>query len=148
MNTKGLWLPNYIADRLFNREPTSNLAIWLKDAFHHLENIPHYLVPKCFDKIITPLYSLLLQQCWKNSNNFVRNGNEFIQLLTLGTVAVVGYNKTSPLPPLSDHIKPPKPLNTVENVAYPTCPTIAAGLPFFASGYMRNWGRDTFIALR
>lgn len=146
---QGLWLPNYIADRLLNRSSTVPLANWLKDAFHQLENLPHYLVPKGFDKIVTPLYSLLLQQCWRSANDFVRDGNEFVQLLTLGTIALVGYNKTSPLPPLSDRLQDPKPGTALlDNVVFPTCPTIAAGLPHFASGYMRNWGRDTFIALR
>ena len=146
---QGLWLPNYIADRLFVRNSTANLASWLKDTFHHLDNLPYYLVPKCFDKIVTPLCNLLLQQCWKCFNGFIQDGNEFVQLLALGTVALVGFNKTSPLPPLSSQLKSPKPDSTlIDNVAFPTCPTIAAGLPFFASGYMRNWGRDTFIAIR
>jgi glycogen debranching enzyme len=146
---EGIWLPNYIADRLFKRESTMSLGVWLKDAFHHLDNLPHYLIPKYFDKIITPLYSLLLQQCWKSFNSFIQNGNEFIQLLALGTIALVGYNRTAPLPPLSNKINLPKPNYTmIDNVPFPTCPTIAAGLPHFSSGYMRNWGRDTFIAIR
>lgn len=146
---EGLWLPNYIADRLFNRSSTHDLAVWLKDSFHHLENLPNYLIPKCFDKIITPLYNLLLEQSWNRFNSFVRDSNEFVQLLALGSLAYIGFNKTSPLPPLSDQIKLPKPENIlIDNVNWPKCVTIAAGLPHFASGYMRNWGRDTFIAIR
>jgi len=145
---QGLWLPNYISNRLMNRSTTIDLANWLKDSFHHLENLPHYLIPKCFDKIVTPLYSLLLQQLWNRFNTFVQ-GNELIQLLSLGSIAYVGFNNSSPLPPLSNQIQSPKP-NTIsiDNVDFPKCVTISAGLPHFSTGYMRNWGRDTFIAIR
>lgn len=131
---QGLWLPNYIADRLFNRRTTADLATWLKNSFRHLENLPHYLVPKSFDKVVTPLYSLLLQQSWNRFNKFVLNSNEFVQLLTLGSVAYVGFNKSSPLPPLSNQIKAPIPdTTTIDDVTWPKCVTIAAGLPHFAS---------------
>lgn len=48
--------------------------------------------------------------------------------------------KSAQLPALSPAVKDPKPPAL--------CTTLAAGLPHFATGYMRNWGRDTFIALR
>jgi glycogen debranching enzyme len=48
--------------------------------------------------------------------------------------------KSAPLPDLSPSVSPPKPPKL--------CTTIAAGLEHFATGYMRCWGRDTFISLR
>lgn len=44
------------------------------------------------------------------------------------------------LPELSPMTAPPKPSEK--------CSTMSAGLPHFSTGYMRCWGRDTFISLR
>lgn len=146
---QGLWLPQYIVARLGRKVATVPLSKWLHEAFQQLANIPNYLVPRYFDLIVTPLYNALLQQCWQRCSTFVSKGNRLVQLLTFGSIALLGYSRTSPLPPISKDISPPKPLiETINEIAFPTCATIAAGLTHFASGYMRNWGRDTFISLR
>jgi glycogen debranching enzyme len=48
--------------------------------------------------------------------------------------------KSARLPDLSPNVSSPKPPAL--------CTTLAAGLPHFSTGYMRCWGRDTFISLR
>ena len=60
--------------------------------------------------------------------------------LSLGSVQMCGLTNSSPLPPV-----PMNPVHTVENNDFPT---LSAGLPHFSTGFMRCWGRDTFIALR
>lgn len=52
----------------------------------------------------------------------------------------MSISNSADLPKLSSSVSDPKPL-------YPL-PTMAAGLPHFSTGYMRCWGRDTFIAFR
>lgn len=71
---------------------------------------------------------------------FVRNGSGFVKDLALGSVQCVAICGSADLPKLSPKITDPKPP--------PICPTLSAGLPHFSTGYMRCWGRDTFIALR
>ena len=70
------------------------------------------------------------------------------QHLAVGSLALVGFNPSAPLPPLARSLDPKPPTQVIDGVEHPGCPTIAAGLQHFASGYMRNWGRDTFISLR
>lgn len=52
----------------------------------------------------------------------------------------VAVCESADLPKFSPKIKDPKPPSP--------CSTLSAGLPHFSTGYMRCWGRDTFIAVR
>lgn len=65
---------------------------------------------------------------------FVQNGSSFIQSLALGSVQLCGVSSSAQLPPSSPDDEPTA--------------SLAAGLPHFSTGFMRCWGRDTFIALR
>jgi glycogen debranching enzyme len=60
--------------------------------------------------------------------------------VALGSVQVVARCKSAEYPIPTQSVITKK---QFENIG-----TIAAGLPHFATGYMRCWGRDTFIALR
>lgn len=129
---------DYIVARLKKNKKTVPLSQWLSKAFQSISHLPRYLIPRYFDSIISRLYLSLLEQIWTQSPSFVKEGSRFVQLLALGGVAMIGTNRTAVLPPLS--------LKVVDESVL--LPTMAAGLPHFSSGYMRCWGRDTFIALK
>lgn len=71
---------------------------------------------------------------------FIRNGSGFVKDLALGSLQCVAVSNSADLPKFSPKVSDPKPPSP--------CPTLSAGLPHFSTGYMRCWGRDTFIALR
>ncbi|XP_053966475.1 glycogen debranching enzyme isoform X1 [Anastrepha ludens] len=135
----GNWMLDYVADRLSHREGTKVLSKWLKATFEPLKNIPRYLIPCYFDAILSGLYEALVGRAYQLMPEFIRDGHNFPQTLALATLQFLSACKSANLPPLSPAVTPQPP---------ETCVTLSAGLPHFSTGYMRCWGRDTFIALR
>ncbi|XP_035229752.1 glycogen debranching enzyme-like isoform X2 [Stegodyphus dumicola] len=146
----GNWLPDYIASRLMDDPATYNLGKWFHVVFESLKRIPRYLIPCYFDTIITGAYSSLLSALWRKMSDFVSEGSTFVKALALGSVILCGVIRSAPLPLLSPNLEPPIPAEGKDEngKTVPKCITISAGLPHFSTGYMRNWGRDTFISLR
>ena len=68
----------------------------------------------------------------------------------MGSIQFGAYIKSADLPVLSPTLAEPKPPHRKSDKGekIQACVTLSAGLPHFSVGYMRNWGRDTFIALR
>ncbi|KAM7344638.1 glycogen debranching enzyme isoform 4-T5 [Cochliomyia hominivorax] len=136
----GNWMMDYIADRLSHFESTKSLAAWIKSAFEPIRDIPRYLVPCYFDAVVSGIYNILVHRVFKQMPEYIREGHDFPQTLALATLQFLTVCKSANLPPLSPALEPPKPPQQ--------CVTLSAGLPHFSTGYMRCWGRDTFISLR
>lgn len=146
---QGNWLIDYVWQRLKEDNGTKSFAIWFEQVMEPFKLIPRYLVPSYFDVIIVNVYVKLLDHCYSLMSNFVKNGTTFIKLLSLVSIQVGGIVRSSQLPDLSPNLNEPKPKTKIyDGETKQICLTLSAGLPHFTTGYMRNWGRDTFIALR
>ncbi|XP_049783705.1 glycogen debranching enzyme isoform X1 [Schistocerca cancellata] len=147
---EGNWMIDYISHRLKQYSGTIELGLWLEKSMAPLKEIPRYLVPSYFAVIISLTYLRLLNQAWSLMSLFVKDGSTFLRGLALGSVQCASVVHSSPLPQLSPNLAPPLPLTRLdsEGKEVQACVTLSAGLPHFATGYVRNWGRDTFIALR
>uniref|UniRef100_A0A8D8ADW6 Glycogen debranching enzyme n=2 Tax=Culex pipiens TaxID=7175 RepID=A0A8D8ADW6_CULPI len=136
----GDWLIDHCSLRLKNYPNLAPVASWLEKNLAALKQIPRYMIPSYFDVILTGVHRLAIAAACNRMTDFVRQGSTFGKRLALGSVQCVRVAPSANLPKLSPNVNDPKPPER--------CSTLAAGLPHFATGYMRCWGRDTFIALR
>lgn len=106
-------------------------AEWYKERFDRIkESVAPFLRPKYFAIVICEAYKAARKIAMEQCSEFVSSGHSFTHDLALVSVQLHGMVQSASLDP-----------------AKPT-PSLAAGLPHFAAGWARCWGRDVFICLR
>ena len=86
--------------------------------------------PKYFALVMYEAYKAARKAVVEQSSEFVSSSHSLVHDLALCSVQMYGLVKSA-------SISPSKPV-----------PSLAAGLPHFAAGWARCWGRDVFISLR
>lgn len=137
----GNWMLDHMVDRLdklycsqssnFGSMELKPICEWLRQQFELCRCLPRYLMPRSFFATVDALMSATAD-CLLNRrmSRFVRDGSEFVRRLSLTLIQMHGFVPDAPL------------------LTGTKMPTMAAGMPFFARGFMRSWGRDTFISMR
>ncbi|KAL7419064.1 bifunctional 4-alpha-glucanotransferase/amylo-alpha-1,6-glucosidase [Cryptotrichosporon argae] len=131
----GTWALDYVLNRL--EKQTGDLPrlakphAWLKERFDLIKTtVPSFMRPKYFALVIYEAYKAARRAVVEQSSDFVLTGHSLTHDLALCSVQMYGLVKSA-------SIDPGRPK-----------PSLAAGLPHFAAGWARCWGRDVFISLR
>jgi glycogen debranching enzyme len=133
---QGQWAMDFIVgriERLSKQEGYSGLhktAVWLKERFDALRDIPSSLLPRYFALVIQIAYNAATERAIELMSSNIQNGQDFLKSLALVSLQQTGYVKSASLWPN-------------KQVA-----SLAAGLPHFSVEWARCWGRDVFISLR
>lgn len=132
----GNWAPDFTLTRL-SRNPRLDLVHrWLEGYLVAVKRLPRYMIPKYFDKVIMKLYLSVRHYV---SERFLKGiliqDDGFLKDLIISSLQFLGRKEKTPL--ISTSVSP----SSEET-------SLAAGLPHFSVGFMRVWGRDTFIAFR
>lgn len=127
-----------------------DLGLWLEAAFSLVRTLPRFLIPRYFHLVLSYAQRTILTALSTSKlGDFVRDCGDdpfsFPRRLAYGSVILCAHLADSDLPELSPSLAAPLP-RTVESRQ--ATMSLAAGLPHFAAGIWRNWGRDTFIAMR
>ncbi|KAH9945728.1 glycoside hydrolase family 13 protein [Amylocystis lapponica] len=132
---EGSWALDYVHSRLSRQVETfPNLekpAEWFKQRFERIKtSVPPFLRPKYFAIVISEAYKVARRVAIEQCSEFVSSGHTFTQDLALCSIQMHGLVQSASLDPGK------------------ATPSLAAGLPHFATGWARCWGRDVFISLR
>ena len=132
----GQWALDYCLGRLDKLSQQKNypnikgVAKWLKDRFDAIRIIPSFLLPRAFAMVIQTAYNAAVERSLELMSDNIRHGQAFVRSLALVSCQVTGYMNNASLWPDK------------------SVPSMAAGLPHFASDWARCWGRDICISAR
>jgi glycogen debranching enzyme len=108
-------------------------AQWFKDRFERVKfSVPPFMRPKYFALVISEANKAARRAVIEQCSDFIVSGHSFTHDLALTAVQMLGIVRSASLNPDPEKLTP----------------SLAAGLPHFASGWARCWGRDVFISLR
>ncbi|EYB99073.1 hypothetical protein Y032_0125g1273 [Ancylostoma ceylanicum] len=133
----GTWLSDYICSRMEKYYGLAFLSAFFSAILCHLTDVPYYLRPCYFEAIISYLYKHCRKALLRKLSPNISTASSLVRALSVSSVSFVGHVPGAGLAPL------PRCLKLEDKHAS----SLAAGLPHFAVGIWRNWGRDTFIAL-
>lgn len=109
----------------------SGISHYLQISFEPLRYLPRNVISSYLDWIFSSLYSWVAQRLMAGMPEPLRSCKDpFLIRLALATLQFYSYVPSAPLIYGTNH------------------PSLSAGLPHFATQYMRAWGRDTFISFR
>eukprot|EP00912_Choanoflagellata_sp_UC4_P001655 UC4_evm1s1051 len=127
---EGPWLTDYLIEHIKKGGIRLKLiSLWVEKVKDKIYTVAKAWRPVGLDILLCKLYNKALEKIWELMSDFVKNGKRITQMLALGSVQMFGLDAA--------HCRGSSKL-----------PSLAAGLPHFASGWKRTWGRDTFISLR
>ncbi|CAI5441641.1 unnamed protein product [Caenorhabditis angaria] len=133
----GTWICDYIIGRLQKYQGLENLASIISEILKPLKHVPYYLRPAYFEAIISYIYGKAKNEVFGRMSPEIADSSSLYRWLAISTVSFVGDISGAGLAPISPKIE----------LEDKKASSLAAGLPHFAVGIWRNWGRDTFIAL-
>lgn len=139
---QGRWLMDYILTRASELQPLVDAGVvdWMSERTQYLDSLPAGRRPQVIDAVLKPLFQAAVDAVFARMSEQIQNGGPFVKALALTSIALIGHTQSAPLLDFSmlPEVEPD----------YVSVPSLAAGAPHFTTGFMRNWGRDTFIALR
>ena len=121
---QGDWLIDYTVSRLHTNDTTRAFSAVMKPYFDLMKHLPRSLIPSHFLSAIHMVYKEVVDHSYRKMSNYVQESSSFVRQLSLSSISLYGLDAAS------------------------GADLMAAGLPHFSHGWMRTWGRDTFIAVR
>eukprot|EP00055_Hartaetosiga_balthica_P015001 m.85733 g.85733 ORF g.85733 m.85733 type:complete len:1526 (-) comp8753_c0_seq2:1876-6453(-) len=125
----GDWLIGYIGAHMHKRKGTRFIGVALEEIVENYKHLPINVKPMLFTQIISTVYSSLEKYLLETVHDDGTFSSSFGRKLAIAAFQFYGCDA---------HYQ----LQGTEFFS------LSAGLPHFSAGWMRCWGRDTFIALR